>query len=61
MKKRTKMTVENQDRNGVRVRVHRFEDGTYVDASCQCFGFNGRCHSTTACPVFKKQQKRSGS
>lgn len=47
-----KPVVENQSRNGVRVRVFRFKSGgTVVDAACQCFGYEFRLHSTERCPL----------
>lgn len=44
----TKSTV----RNGVRVKVTRWADGsgTTVEASCQCFGSPFRVHSHMLCP-----------
>jgi len=44
----------NQDRNGVRVRVHRFDDGTTVDCDCHCFGNSQRAHTNPNCPVLKR-------
>ena len=45
------VTVEDQSRNGVRVIVTRYRDGgTYVDASCSCFGSTSRTHSWENCP-----------
>lgn len=39
-------------RNGVRVKVTRWADGsgTTVEASCQCFGSPFRPHSVVSCP-----------
>jgi hypothetical protein len=45
------MTVRKQDRNGVKVRVHEHENGTWVEADCQCFGSPLRLHSNMDCPV----------
>ena len=44
--------IENRDRNGVTVRVHRTADGhpLWTEASCQCFGLDFRVHSTSICP-----------
>jgi hypothetical protein len=53
-----KPTTVNQDRNGVRVRVHRSDEGSTVDATCQCFGSEERSHSTMSCPLYKAQQSR---
>ena len=45
-------TREDQSRNGVKVIVTRFEaGGTTVDADCQCFGIQGRVHSSMLCPL----------
>jgi len=49
----------DQSRNGVRVIVSRYPNGTTVDASCQCFGAEFRSHSTTDCRLFKRQQRKS--
>lgn len=49
-----KVTIENQDRNGVKVRVHRSSEGSVVFADCKCFGFETRCHSTDRCPVYRR-------
>jgi len=50
MRKKIKIVIEDQSRNGVRVLVHRHPDGsTYVDAACACFGGN-RAHSMSNCP-----------
>ncbi len=61
--RRMKPTTEDQSKNGVRVIVHRYHDGSTVDASCACFGSDFRAHSTTSCPNFKRQEesaKREG-
>jgi hypothetical protein len=49
-------TREDQSRNGVRVIVYRTENGSVVDADCQCFGHPGRLHSTDRCPLFVLQR-----
>ncbi len=49
------VSVEDQSKNGVRVIVTRFHDGTVVDASCSCFGSEHRVHSTSSCPVYKSR------
>jgi hypothetical protein len=42
--------VEDQSRNGVRVLVTTFHDGTtHVDAACSCFGYDGRAHNSMSC------------
>lgn len=45
------MSVEIQDRNGVRVRVRRSENGSTVEADCRCFGNPRRTHSNPFCPL----------
>ena len=50
-------TVEDQSKNGVRVKVHRNKDGSYVDADCSCLGMFGRTHDNTECPVYKAANK----
>lgn len=42
--------VERQDRNGVKVRVTRADDGSTVEADCSCFGHPFRTHSRMTCP-----------
>ena len=49
----------DQSCNGVKVIKYRFKDGgTYVDASCQCFGHTGRIHSSESCPLFLRARRR---
>lgn len=48
-------TIENQTRNGVHVNVLRNQDGSVVEADCQCFGIVGRVHSTDTCKLYRKQ------
>jgi hypothetical protein len=43
--------IEDQSRNGVKVIVYRFKNGTSVDAACQCFGAPFRLHSNERCPL----------
>lgn len=43
--------VEDQSRNGVKVKVTRYPGGTVVEAACQCFGIPGRVHSSMTCPM----------
>lgn len=50
-----------QDRNGVRVRVHRLTGGTVVYADCQCFGVEYRPHSRTSCPFLLRQLKEAAN
>lgn len=45
---------EDQSRNGVRVIVYRSDEGSVVDASCECFGSTMRAHSNVLCPVYLK-------
>jgi len=51
-------TTTRTVRNGVKVSVtiHPGE-GRTVEADCQCFGYEGRCHTSQECPLFKKQQR----
>ena len=42
--------VQQQDRNGVRVRVRKEDSGSVVDAACGCFGIPGRTHTDIRCP-----------
>lgn len=52
---REEPTREDQSRNGVRVIVYRFKNGsTAVDASCQCFGHTFRLHSSENCPLLRR-------
>ena len=53
-----KREVEDQSRNGVRVIVTRTKDGSHVDASCSCFGFDGRAHNHESCPNRLRQVQR---
>jgi hypothetical protein len=46
--------IRVQDRNGVKVRVHLHDNGTTVDADCQCFGSSQRLHTNPFCPVLVK-------
>lgn len=47
-----KPVAEDQSRNGVRVIVYRFKNGsTVVDTTCQCFGSTRRLHSNEKCPL----------
>jgi hypothetical protein len=49
-----KPVLEDQSRNGVRVHVRRFKNGsTVVDADCQCFGLAFRLHSSSGCPLLR--------
>lgn len=49
--------VEDQSKNGVRVIVTRWKSGgTTVDATCQCFGSDFRCHSNPSCPNLHRQE-----
>ena len=43
--------VEHQNTNGVKVTVTRSEQGSVVEADCQCFGLPGRIHSREDCPL----------
>lgn len=45
-----RVTTEDQSKNGVRVIVHRYPDGSTVDAGCGCFGSDFRAHSRVDCP-----------
>lgn len=49
-----KPATEDQSLNGVRVIVRRNENGSIVDADCQCFGSEMRMHSNPACPNLKR-------
>ena len=49
--------MEDQSANGVKVLVYRNMDGSYVDATCACFGILGRVHSTEMCPFLKRLQR----
>lgn len=51
---REKPVREDQSQNGVRVIVHRFKNGTVVEASCQCFGTLFRLHSNESCPLLRR-------
>jgi hypothetical protein len=50
-----KPTREDQSRNGVRVIVYRNENGSTVDAACQCFGSRRRLHSNPHCPLIERE------
>lgn len=46
-----KYVIENQSRNGVIVKVTRFNGGgTVVETTCRCFGHPMRTHSNPCCP-----------
>lgn len=48
---------EDQSRNGVKVTVFRFKNGSaVVDASCKCFGAPFRLHSNANCPLLRRQR-----
>jgi hypothetical protein len=57
--KRHNVEVEDQSKNGVRVVVRRYPDGTTVEASCDCFGTDFRTHSNTGCPNYLAQRSKS--
>jgi len=42
--------TRKQDKNGVKVTVRVYEEGTTVEADCQCLGLPFRTHSTESCP-----------
>jgi hypothetical protein len=48
------VSTEDQSRNGVRVIVTRSEDGSVVEADCNCFGSPQRVHSNMFCPLLVK-------
>lgn len=52
--------VLRQDKNGVKVKVTKHENGSTVEADCQCFGAEGRLHSTVSCPLRLRQVARRG-
>ena len=42
-------------KNGVRVIVTTFADGTtYVDKACGCLGYEGRAHDSLSCPTLPR-------
>lgn len=45
----------DQSRNGVKVLVHRQGDGTVVETDCECFGIEGRTHSSIDCPILIRE------
>lgn len=53
----------DQSQNGVKVIVTKTWDedgayvGSYVEASCNCFGSLLRTHSSIDCPVLKARKK----
>jgi hypothetical protein len=49
---------EDQSRNGVRVIVHRNENGSTVEADCGCFGAPNRLHTNPCCPVLIAARNR---
>lgn len=49
--------VDDQSKNGVRVIVRRWKDGTTVEADCKCFGSYLRIHSNPMCPVAAHQDR----
>jgi hypothetical protein len=52
---RGKPAFEDQSRNGVKVIVRRNENGSVVEADCQCFGGKGRLHSNPYCPLLRSR------
>lgn len=53
---------DDQSRNGVRVIVHRFKNGsTVVEADCQCFGATFRAHSNDRCLLLQRLRMHEGS
>jgi hypothetical protein len=42
-------------KNGVRVRVEHSDQGSVVEADCQCFGHPLRTHSNAYCPNLATQ------
>lgn len=46
--------IEDQSRNGVKVLVHRYSYGTYVEKDCSCMGSNFRVHDNLNCPNLKR-------
>lgn len=48
---------EDQSNNGVRVIVHRNENGTWVDAQCGCMGSRLRMHTSMDCPLLAQLQR----
>ena len=49
------MKIRNQDKNGVKVRVHVHKNGTTtVQADCNCFGDYNRLHTNARCPILSK-------
>ena len=45
-----KAKKENQSKNGVKVIVYKYDDGSVVEADCECFGHDQRAHSNMHCP-----------
>ena len=52
--KRVRTLREDQSRNGVRVIKYTSDEGTVVEADCQCFGNPRRVHSSSNCPFLKE-------
>jgi hypothetical protein len=50
-------TTIDQSKNGVNVKINRFQHGTTVSADCSCFGMPFRTHSTEDCPVLIKRRQ----
>ena len=43
--------VSSETRNGVQVKTTRTDEGTVVEADCNCYGLPNRSHSTMKCPA----------
>lgn len=55
---RSRIEVERQDRNGVKVKVTRtIGVGSSVEADCLCYGIVGRVHDSERCPVLRKSRE----
>jgi hypothetical protein len=50
-------TIIDQSKNGVNVKIYRFQHGTTISADCSCFGMPFRTHSTEDCPVLIKRRQ----
>lgn len=55
---RGKPRREDLSQNGVRVIVHRNENGSTVEADCHCLGSTMHTHSDPYCPVIKLNRVR---
>lgn len=51
---------EDQSKNGVRVIVHRNENGSSVETDCSCMGSRLRTHSNPYCTLLAQLWRRQG-